>query len=450
MGVSIDESLAPSLQEKVSYLGTLLQSFPAGETAILKLLEMTLGRKRLERLTERIGAERVGERCDEVEQFKNLTLMEKLAGPEDVVAPEAAAVMADGGRFQKTAQNEQSKTHWHEYKAGFCATLEGRPDGVPAGEDAPDPLPEVPKFLLNLQHVETLTREIGKKAADVSEPEEETSSDVAADDRISLDDLSGLEQLQELVASAASPHGAQSSSKKSEKPRLSPKVRRRDVVATSKNSDAFGAQLAARAWSLGLFQSERKAYVGDGGSWLWTIWERWFQPFEFVPILDVIHAVTYLYAAAMAGRTSNEGGPVYRRWITWVWQGEVVKVIAELAGRQAELGLPTDDDGDTSPRKIVSRALTYLQNQRSRMDYPRYRKLGLPITSSLMESTIKQLNRRIKGTEKFWGDKGGEAMLQMKADTLSDSDPLAEFWTRRQAQQTGLHRCCATRTATAV
>ena len=80
----------------------------------------------------------------------------------------------------------------------------------------------------------------------------------------------------------------------------------------------------------------------------------------------------------------------------------------------------TDDDGDTSARKIVDRALTYLQNQKSRMNYPRYRKLGLPLTSSMMESTVKQLNRRLKGTEKFWSDDGGEAMLQMKADTLAE------------------------------
>ncbi len=450
MGVSIDESLTPSLQAKVSYLGVLLHSFPDGETAIRKLLEMTLGRKRIERLTERVGAERVGERCAEIDLFKELTLSEKLAGPQGVVAPEAAAVMADGGRFQKTRQNVDSKTHWYEYKAGFCAALEGRPDDVPAGEGAPDPLPEVPQFLLNLEQMETLTREIGRKAADVPEPDDQTS-DIAHDNRIRLDELSSLEQLRELVSSAEQPRVEKSSKKLP----LSPKVSRRDVVATSKNSNEFGMQLAARAWSLGLFQAERKAYVGDGGSWLWTIWKDWFKPFEFVPILDVIHAVTYLYAAAMAGRTVTKGGPVYRRWITWVWQGEVAKVIAEVAGRQEGAppagwsGLPTDDDGETSPRSIVHRTLTYLQNQHSRMNYPRYRKLGLPITSSLMESTVKQLNRRIKGTEKFWNDTGGEAMLQIKADTLSDSDPLPEFWNRRQAQQTSLHRCCTRSTAAA-
>ena len=42
--------------------------------------------------------------------------------------------------------------------------------------------------------------------------------------------------------------------------------------------------------------------------------------------------------------------------------------------------------------------MQYLKNQRSRMNYAEYRKLGLPITSSHIESTIKQINRRMKGT----------------------------------------------------
>lgn len=443
MGISIDEPLSPSLQQKVSYLGVLLHSFPQGETAVGKLLEMTLGRKRIERLTERLGGERVRERESEVEAFRKLTLMEKLAGPNGVKAPSAGCAMADGGRFQKTTPNEDSKTRWHEYKAGFCGALEGRADGVPAGEDAPDPLPEVPKFLLNLEQMETLTREIGRKAADRPEPDE-TRIDIT-EDQIDLDELSSLEQLEELVSKTEGPRQETSGKKRP----FSPKIQSRDVVATSQNSQAFGEQLAARAWHLGLFGAEFKAFVADGGSWLWTIWERQFGPFGFVPILDIIHAVTYLYAAAMAGRSPSDGGPVYRRWITWVWQGEVAKVIVELADRQQDLGLPREDDGETSPRKIVHAALTYLQNQHSRMNYPRYRKLGLPITSSLMESTVKQLNRRIKGTEKFWTDAGGEAVLQMKADSLSDSDPLSDFWTRRQCNQTGLYRCCGGRNTTA-
>jgi len=56
------------------------------------------------------------------------------------------------------------------------------------------------------------------------------------------------------------------------------------------------------------------------------------------------------------------------------------------------------------------------------MDYARYRREGLPITSTLVESLIKQFNQRMKGTEKFWVDGGAEAVLQVRAALLSEDD----------------------------
>ena len=75
------------------------------------------------------------------------------------------------------------------------------------------------------------------------------------------------------------------------------------------------------------------------------------------------------------------------------------------------------------------------------MNYPLYRKLGLPITSSHMESAIKELNFRMKGTEKFWSKQGGQSVIQLRADNLSDTDPLSIFWKERAKNRTGLRRC---------
>ena len=61
--------------------------------------------------------------------------------------------------------------------------------------------------------------------------------------------------------------------------------------------------------------------------------------------------------------------------------------------------------------RVVAEALTYLRNNKDRMRYDQYRKAGLPITSSHMESTVKMFNRRVKGTEKFWSENGAEADL---------------------------------------
>jgi hypothetical protein len=41
--------------------------------------------------------------------------------------------------------------------------------------------------------------------------------------------------------------------------------------------------------------------------------------------------------------------------------------------------------------------------------------------------TRKELER-VKGTEKFWCEQGAEAILQLRADLLSDDQPLDVFW----------------------
>ena len=61
-------------------------------------------------------------------------------------------------------------------------------------------------------------------------------------------------------------------------------------------------------------------------------------------------------------------------------------------------------------------------------------------TASHMESLMKQINQRVKGTEKFWCEEGAEAILQLRADLLSDNRPLDAFWERREASQTGQRR----------
>jgi hypothetical protein len=139
----------------------------------------------------------------------------------------------------------------------------------------------------------------------------------------------------------------------------------------------------------------------------------------------------------MAGRPVEQGWPDYVRWITAIWQGDVACVIVDLAKRQQEMGRLTEADGDTSPRMLVTKTLTSLQNQKSRMNYPEYRQLGLPITSAHRESTVKQINRRIKGSEKLWSDSGSESLLQLVADEISDTQSMDEFWRNRSQTQPG-------------
>lgn len=450
MGVDVDQELSPSLVEKLVYCGTLLKSFPQTEVAFQKLLDINLGRKRIERITERIGAERVQQRDAAVDAVAALKLMPKLDPPEGVVPPVACAVMADGGRLQLVDPHPESGKHWFEDKAGLCLELGSLEDADDPTQPLCDPCPEVPSFLLDLAEVETLTREIGRLAAESSShapgatdtPLHLLGPTEASDEDLLATPLDCGERLSPAVTLPSA--NAASSASARDLP-LSPRIKRREIVATLGNAHEFGRLLVARTWELGMFQSERKGFVGDGGNWLWSLYEKEFQPFGFIGILDIIHGVTHVFAAAMAGRERAAGGAIYCDWITWIWRGEVARVITALEERQQELG-PAEKTGAaekieaaSSPQKIVASTVTYLRNQQSHMNYPHYRKQGLPITSSHMESTMKELNYRVKGTEKFWSEFGGEAILQLRADSLSDSDPLEAFWRSRSETRSGFH-----------
>ena len=61
----------------------------------------------------------------------------------------------------------------------------------------------------------------------------------------------------------------------------------------------------------------------------------------------------------------------------------------------------------------------------ARVGRRRSRRLGLPVTSALTESLVKEVNNRVKGTEMFWNDpEGAEAILQVRAAALRDDDRL--------------------------
>ena len=477
----VDEELSPAVMRKTVHLGTKLGSFESAQDSVAETLEVQLTTKRVERLTERIGRERVAERQQAIADWESLPLVEKLAAPKGIKAPAVACVSCDGGRMQRCDLPEEAKSHWCETKVGALLELEANP------HDA-DPCPQVPDTFLDLGRMEQVTREIhgavpkGQTfvSVDKSDPPtpvdstsvnststDSTSTDSTSTDSTSTDststDSTSIDSTSTDSTSADSPPPKPSEKKPSRRktsrrkptsppntPSLDvvaaareaiiaepPVVLNRDVVASLTKAESFGKHLAAHAWSLGFAAAILKVFIADGSSTNWGIWRREFKHLEFVPVLDFIHALTYVYSAAMAGRSHEEGGPIYARWITWVWQGEVTRVIAELAARAVELGSPPPNASETYPRQILANTITYLTNQQSRMNYPTYRKMGLPITSSHIESTVKQVSRRVKGSEKFWTEQGGEALLQLRADQLCDTAPLDTYWQHRPQNATG-------------
>ena len=356
--------------------------------------------KRVWRAAKRIGQERIEECRAAASRYEKLSLPAQQRSPVSQV-PSVACVQMDGGRFQQreriplsgcdsSAQDQRAADRqedglWKEYKAGVVLSMTSE-------SHTEDPCPQLPATFADPGKMRQIAREIKgfTSESQVSVTVEEEAPDF-------------------------------------KKRRGRPEVIIKSVVATSGDVDAFGPLLANAAYERGFHAAERKAFVADGSATNWSVWRKFFS--HYTPIVDFVHALMYVYAAAMAGREANEGWSYYRDWAQWLWGGDVAKVIAALESRQEELGLPEKKETGT-PRAQVASSLGYLINQRDRMNYAEYRKQGLPLTSSQMESTVKQINRRIKGTEKFWSE-GSDPMLHLVADRLSQTNASAKFWERR-------------------
>jgi hypothetical protein len=363
-------------------------SFKDASEDLRELARVTISPTHLQRLRERVGAEWAAVRDAAVQAFRDGKLRRGYRK-----APAAAAVMLDGGRYQTRAAGAGRGTHdpsWRETKVACCQTY----TGVAFQED-PQPRPPA-KFL----------------------------------DR---------EKVKQLVTSMA-PHGRRGSgggARASSRPRPAPRRPRprrlvRTVVATTQDNEAFGWQVAAEVHRRGLDRARHKACLGDGSQGIWALYAFHLQAAGFVAILDFVHLLVYLYAAAQAaaGKVADAAWGLYTRWLCWAWSGKVALLLGALRAASRQAGAAPEGAGEDDPRRVLAEAVTYVEHNRGRMKYPEYRRLGLPIRSAPVESTLKQLNRRVKGSEKFWLQGGAEAIVQVRAAYLSEDDRAERYWAR--------------------
>jgi hypothetical protein len=382
--------------QKAVWAGSNNGSYPLAGQALEQLAGVQLSLKQVRRWVKDVGEARITEREAAIEQLRRMPLSKRRQGSRASDPPELAVISMDGGRYQRR-DNFRSKsapkidaTHWRETKVGCLLSMRSKVYDH-------DPTPEFPEWLATSRAIAELAHIAEKPGR--SKPER-------CDEQIAEAAKGLLYQPPQLVS--------------------------REVIASGQEAESFGWHLESRAWQLGFPAAQRQAFISDGAQTNWSIQRKHFPQAE--PILDLMHALSYAWSAAAAS------GRSYRRWAAWIWQGKVAGVLAELEQQQQLLGAPPPDAAAHDPRELVQRALTYFRNNQARMKYPKYRQLGLPLTSSHIESTVKQINHRIKGSEKFWRRDSGDAVLQLRADSLSDSQPLTAFWRRWQAQQTGANR----------
>jgi len=378
------------LQKIVEAAGRLGSAGHAALALNVLLTGLAISARHVTRLTAEVGAELAARRDHEVEQRRQRQL------PPRVAAPGLAVVEVDGGRLGTRQPGCGPGIHQPQPKEDKIACL----ISMASHEHDHDPQPEPPPSFVDTRRVQRLVQQIKSQA-----PLRDEDADTA------------------MAAAPAATEPWQGA----------PRPLVRTCVASMAPSRRFGPMVAAEAQSRNFYAARHGAFVADGQQYNWSIWRGYFRDFE--PIVDALHVLCYLYLSAYAaGGSESDRWLRYVRWLRACWQGRVAEVLAELAAAAEQLGPIREGEvaEDKDPRRVVREALVYLKNNQSRMDYPRYRRAGLPVTSSLVESLVGQFNARVKGPQKYWNrPAGAEPILQVRAAVLSEDDRLARFFAER-------------------
>lgn len=376
-------------------LGAETRSFKRASIVMKRVVGLDVSPNTIERVALEVGGDL---EIAEQEQWQSV-----LDG--EVTVPSLAIVEFDGGRIRTRKTGCGPGVHldskgWNETKNAIFVSAASETFEV-------DPQPEPPACFLDADHVAKLTEKAKTK--------ENTGLDNSQADRQD-------EQVEQEDASNNTSH--------------KPKRLLRTVISSMKNSREFGKQMDREAKRRKFDKATRKAFVADGLTCNWSIQAEYFD--DYVPILDFTHAVSYLFTVSLIcfGKT-EQAWTAYCGWMRAAWQGNIGSVIAELRVHQNRIGLPPEDAGEDDVREQLRRVIGYLRNNRERMKYAEYRRAGLPTTSAWMESAVKEMNYRIKGTEMFWNNpSGAEAILQIRSASLCDDDRLVRLLTGRPGQAT--------------
>ena len=173
-------------------------------------------------------------------------------------------------------------------------------------------------------------------------------------------------------------------------------------------SDDFGLAVRAAAGRRGVAQADTVIYLGDGAAWVWEVARTCFP--QAVQILDCYHASEHVGALAKAVYADAGCAQNWAvRWRALLYDSELEVLLAEAR---------TGTDAPLS--EAAQGELAYLERNRERMDYRRYRQAGWFIGSGVVEAGCKRvIGQRLKQSGMFWTEAGATAVLSLRCALLS-------------------------------
>lgn len=200
----------------------------------------------------------------------------------------------------------------------------------------------------------------------------------------------------------------------------------------------------AEAERRGLRQAAEVLVMGVRAKWIDTARDEPFARYPALPTTATRPSTCGPRARAARGREGQDApqspavaavtavAGLAGEWEALRYGGRADEVVRRLSAEAAALGPPQESDGEQHPRRVLEREIGFFERNRGRMDYPAYLQKCWPIGSGNTEAGVKPFNKRVNGTDPFWGD-GVEAIPAPRGLWLSQDQRWERYRLSRPA-----------------
>jgi len=206
-------------------------------------------------------------------------------------------------------------------------------------------------------------------------------------------------------------------------------LHQRRFVAVLGDINDFKPRLQLEAVRQSIHVAAQVVWISDGARGFWRLFQQCFSPKGAIGILDFYHAVQHLWQAASSyqdgnpARTPQQWFVRMRHQLRHGWGKRIIKELDWLSKSKntSEVSKP-----------ILRQVRDYLKMHLEHIQYHRFKQMGLPIGSGMVESACKWLiQHRFKGVGMRWSEDGFNYLLHLRLawvnqrfDTLFSDESL--------------------------
>jgi hypothetical protein len=193
-------------------------------------------------------------------------------------------------------------------------------------------------------------------------------------------------------------------------------------VGAIEKAEEFGFRIYSEAWRRGWEWAKLKIVIGDGAAWIWNLANQHFP--GAIQIVDLYHARQHLWEIAALLHTNDLAAK--KSWVVpmkaLLDDGEIEPLVArlrEIAGEHA--------DSQPELTEEILKEAEYFATNASRMNYPRFRAMGLFVGSGVIEAGCKAvIGSRLKRSGMFWTVRGANAIIALRCCRINGR--FEDYW----------------------